>query len=264
MEWTMADPVQNARILDQFARQAQSYAALVSKHSRDPSLPIFLDAVKPTVAQRMLDVGCGTGRFAVSIAPLFGHVIGVDLTPAMLNQARALQAESNVSNITWQEADVTSLPFAEGEFDVVTCKAMLHHVMSPAAVLSEMRRVCRPGGYVVAADMMPKPEKCAATNAIEILRDPSHVQCVTGDQMRTISADLGLVEVATHSHETRIPLEAVLQTSFPAEGMLERVRRLYHLDAKYGADTFGLGARFDGEEVLLAYPMTMMVWRREA
>jgi ubiquinone/menaquinone biosynthesis C-methylase UbiE len=255
---------QNARVLDQFEKQAASYAALVSKNSRDPTLPMFLEAVKPLPTQRMLDVGCGTGRFALSIAPLIGHVTGVDLTPAMLDQARQLQAASTIENVTWQQADVTQLPFAEGEFDLVTCKSMLHHVASPAAVVAEMRRVCKVGGHVVASDVTPAPQKSAATNAIEILRDPSHAQFVSKDELLSIGADLGLTQVAMHFHETRMPLEPVLRTSFPGEGMLDRVRRLYHLDAQVGADTLGFNARFEDGDVSLAYPMTTVIWRRDA
>jgi ubiquinone/menaquinone biosynthesis C-methylase UbiE len=254
---------QNARVLDQFEKQAASYAALVIT-SKDPALPVFLEAVKPLPTHRMLDVGCGTGRFAVSIAPLFGHVTGVDLTPAMLDQARQLQASAKVENMKWQQADVTELPFADGEFDVVTCKAMLHHVASPAAVLAEMRRVCKVGGRVVAADVTPAPEKSAATNAIEILRDPSHAQFISQDELLSIGADLGLTKLAMHFHQTRMPLEPILKTSFPDEGMLDRVRRLYHLDAQVGADTFGFSTKFENGEVYLAYPMTMVIWERSA
>lgn len=254
---------QNSRVLDQFAKQAASYAALVSR-SRDSSLPAFLDAVKPVPADRMLDVGCGTGRFAVSIASLVGHVVGVDLTPAMLDQARQLQFDTKTENIEWRQADVTELPFAEGEFSLVTTKAMLHHVVSPARVIGEMRRVCAIGGRIVAADVTPKREKSAAANAIEVLRDPSHVYAMTSAELRAIGAQLGLIELAALEYETSIPLEHVLRTSFPAEGMLERVRSLFQLDAQSGADALGFGARMEGGEVHLSYPMTMVMWQRIA
>jgi SAM-dependent methyltransferase len=254
---------QNVRVLDQFGKQAASYAALIGKSS-DSSLPVLLDAVKPTHAHRMLDVGCGTGRFALSLAPLLGHVIGVDLTPAMLDQARRQQADANIGNVEWRQADVTQLPFNDGEFDLVTCKAMLHHVAEPAVVIAEMRRVCRQGGYVVATDVTPSPEKSAAANAIEILRDPSHAQFPTTEELRAIGAAVGLTEVVVHDYVTRFPLEPVLRASFPGEGMLDRVRKLYQIDAQAGGDSLGLGATIESGEIRLAYPMTMMVWRRSA
>ncbi len=257
----MPDLEQNARVLDQFNKQAASYAALISR-SKNTSLAAFLDAVKPVRADRMLDVGCGTGRFAVAVAPLVAQVVGVDLTAAMLEQARRLQADSQIENIEWQQADVTELPFADGEFTLVTSSAMLHHVASPARVMAEMRRVCAPGGRIFISDLTPHREKVAAFDAIEILRDPSHVHAMTQAELRAIGTELGLTEIAVNEYVACMPLEAVLQTSFPEAGMLERVRRLYSIDAECGADTLGFGARIENGEVIVAYPMSMVAWQR--
>ena len=257
-----ANSEQNARVLDQFNKQAASYAALISS-SKDTSLPAFLDAVKPARGDRMLDVGCGTGRFAVTVAPLVARVVGVDLTLAMLEQARRAQADAQIDNIEWRQADVTELPFADGEFTLVTSRSMMHHVVSPACVIAEMRRVCAPGGRILVSDLTPQREKAAAFDAIEILRDPSHAHAMTQAELRGIGSDLGLTEIAMNESVTRIPLEVVLKTSFPEAGMLERVRRLYLIDAEGGADTLGLGARIDRGEITVGYPVSMVVWVRE-
>ena len=252
---------QNARVLDQFKKQAASYAALVNS-TKDSTLPAFLDAAKPGRADRMLDVGCGTGRFAITIAPLVAEVVGVDLTLAMLEQARRSQADAKIANIRWQQADVTELPFSDGEFTLVTSRAMLHHVASPARVIAEMHRVCAPGGRIVITDVTPKREKVAAFDAIEILRDPSHAHAMTNAELRAIGAELGLVEIAMIEDVLRLPLEAVLDTSFPEAGMLDRVRRLYRMDAQCGADTLGLGAQIENDQIIVAYPMSMVAWKR--
>jgi 2-polyprenyl-3-methyl-5-hydroxy-6-metoxy-1,4-benzoquinol methylase len=238
-----------------------SYAALI-KGTKDTSLPAFLDAVKPVLADRMLDVGCGTGRFAVSMAPLVAQVVGVDLTSAMLNQARLAQAAAQIENIEWRQFDVNELPFADSDFTLVTSRAMLHHVASPASVIAEMRRVCAPGGRIVVNDLTPKPEKVAAFDAIEILRDPSHTHAMTHGELRAIGAESGLTEIAVREYLVTLPLEPVLQASFPEKGMLDRVRRLYRLDAECGADTLGLGARIENGEITVNYPMSMIAWVR--
>lgn len=252
---------QNARVLDQFGKQAASYAALINS-SKDNTLPTLLDAVKPTPSDRMLDVGCGTGRFALTLAPLVANVVGIDLTAAMLEQARKAQAAANIENIEWQQGDVTDLPFADGEFTLVTCKAMLHHIAEPARVIAEMSRVCVRGGRVLAADLTPARDKVAAFDAIEVLRDPSHAHAMTLDELRAIGSALGLKEIAVHEHATRMPLEPVLQTSFPEAGILDRVRRLYRIDAENGGDALGFGARIDNGEITVAYPMSMVVWEK--
>src|SRR5512145_422590 len=107
METTGSD--QNARVLDQFSKQAERYAALTN-NAKDSSLGLLLDAVRPLPSDKMLDVGCGTGRFALTLAPLVGSIIGVDLTAAMLEQARQLQSRMSVDNVQWQQADVANLP----------------------------------------------------------------------------------------------------------------------------------------------------------
>jgi ubiquinone/menaquinone biosynthesis C-methylase UbiE len=252
---------QNARVRDQFGKQAARYAALINS-SKDTTLPTLLEAVKPTLDDRMLDVGCGTGRFAITLAPLVAKVVGIDLTVAMLEQARKAQAAANIENIEWQQGDVANLPFADGEFRLVTCKAMLHHVTEPQRVIAEMSRVCAQGGRVLAADLTPARDKVAAFDAIEILRDPSHAHAMTLDELRAIGSALGLKEIAVHEHVTRMALEPVLQASFPDAGVLDRVRNLYRIDAENGGDALGFGARIDNGEITVAYPMSMVVWEK--
>jgi ubiquinone/menaquinone biosynthesis C-methylase UbiE len=253
---------QNENVLDQFAQQAPSYAALVAGNERkDTALTKLLEVWRPASDARVLDVGCGTGRLAVALAPHVGQVTGVDLTPAMLDQARALQARTGLRNLDWRQADVTALPFADAAFDLVTCSAMLHHVVSPAVVLGEMWRVCAPGGLIAAMDLTPSVEKSAAFDAMEILRDPSHAHALTQPELRGVGAALGLTEVVVHAYDARLPLEAVLATSFPEAGVLDRVRELYRLDAVSGADSLGFSARFIDGQIHLTYPMTLIAWR---
>ena len=252
---------QNARVLDQFSQQAKAYAALVNKASggaRDP----LIEALAATRADKVLDVGCGSGQFAVAIAAVAGEVLGVDLTPAMLETARAHQAKAGAANVTWELADSTALPVADGAFDIVTGRSMLHHAADPAATLAEMRRACAPGGRIAVLDLTPTADKSPAFDAIELLRDPSHARTLTADQLRDLGADLGLEELSVQPRASDLPLEMTLATSFPGPGVLERVRELYARDAASGADIFGLKARIQDGVVWVTYPMTMVIWRR--
>jgi SAM-dependent methyltransferase len=256
-------PDQNARVLDQFSQQAEGYAALISGvAAKHPGLGPLLETARPAPGDRALDVGCGAGHRAVALAQVVAHVTGVDLTPAMLERARALQAEAGLANLTWAEADATALPFADGAFDLVLSQAMFHHAADPDATLKEMRRVCAAGGRIAVSDLTPEPAKSPAFDAIELLRDPSHAHALTLDELRAIGADLGLQEIAIRPNTTAMPLEPVLGSSCPPEGMLERVRELYARDAAGGADSFGMGAQLKDGAVWVTYPMTLVVWRR--
>jgi ubiquinone/menaquinone biosynthesis C-methylase UbiE len=257
---------QNARVRDQFRRQAEAYAALVNTSGLNtpgaPARDPLIEALGPSPTDRVLDVGCGSGQFAVAIAPLVAQVTGVDLTPEMLDEARAQQARAGVANIDWRQADATALPVADGAFDIVTSRSMLHHAADPAGALAEMRRACVPGGRIAVLDLTPAAEKAPAFDAIELLRDPSHARALTVGELRALGAELSLEELVVRSRATDLPLEATLATSFPPPGVLERVRELYARDAASGADCFGLKARIQDGRIWVTYPMTLALWRR--
>src|SRR5206468_1459300 len=82
--------------------------------------------VQPGGDERALDVGTGTGALALALAPHVREVVGVDLVPALLEQARA--RSSGHPNVSFVEGDATRLAFADGEFDLVGTLRTLHHV----------------------------------------------------------------------------------------------------------------------------------------
>jgi ubiquinone/menaquinone biosynthesis C-methylase UbiE len=255
---------QNEQVLDQFTKQAESYAKLTGI-GRGAARSPFLDAISPSPKDRALDVACGVGRLTLMLARLTGHVTGIDLTAAMIDQARTLQTQEGIANVDWRIGDILPLPFPDGGFSLVVSQAAFHHLADPAAVLAEMLRVCSPGGRIAINDMSPGSEKSAALNKAEKLRDPSHVRAFAPEELRALGKQIGLVELAFSSyHAARIPLEAVLATSFPMSGDLEKVRGLYRADALSGLDTLGLGAQFSGEQITIQYPMTLIVWQRSS
>jgi ubiquinone/menaquinone biosynthesis C-methylase UbiE len=251
---------QNARVLDQFSRQAEGYAKLVNR-SGPPWGDPLLECTQPNVQDRVLDVGCGSGQLAVALAPLVAHVTGIDLTPAMLEQARAHQAKMGLANIEWMQADSRRLPVADGSFSLVVSRSMIHHAADPLGTLAEMRRACVSGGRIAVLDLTPDPDRAAAFDAIELLRDPSHARALPVEELRALGAKLGLEEIALRAHAAELPFESVLATSRPHPGVLERVREFLARDAARGTDVFGLAARLKDDEVWVRYPMTLVVWR---
>jgi hypothetical protein len=126
-----------------------------------------------------------------------------------------------------------------------------------------MLRVCSPDGRIAVNDLSPEPEKAEALNRAEKLRDPSHVRALPTAELRALGKHSSLEEIAVSSYRVpRIPLEAVLATSFPWPGDLEKVRDLYRSDAQSGADTYGLRTEFSADQITIQYPMTFIVWQR--
>lgn len=97
--------------------------------------------------ERWLDLGCGTGRLALSLSQLGAVVVGVDASEAMLAEARAKQEVAGA--ITWLRAELEALPLPTGAFDGALLNLVLEFVDEPERVLAEAGRVVRPGGRIV-------------------------------------------------------------------------------------------------------------------
>ena len=91
---------------------------------------------------RVLEVGCGAGNVLEAVE---AERFGIDLSPSLLGKARARLGRG----ARLCRGDAARLPFCDGAFDRVYCSEVLEHVLEPEAVLREMRRVLRPGGFVV-------------------------------------------------------------------------------------------------------------------
>jgi ubiquinone/menaquinone biosynthesis C-methylase UbiE len=100
--------------------------------------------------RRTLDVGCGTGTFAVALAERGGKVWGVDASPDMLSEARAKRSPAR-----FKEGEAEALPFKDGWFERIVMRLSLQHVDRPRA-LAEAARVLVPGGRIVIASFDPK------------------------------------------------------------------------------------------------------------
>lgn len=115
--------------------------------------------VKP--GDRVLDVACGTGivaRHALKKALPGGSVVGSDINAPMLDAARSIASDLELTNIEWHLGDATELPFEDASFDVVLCQQGLQFIPDKSGVLREMARVLRPGGRV-AVSVWKEPSK---------------------------------------------------------------------------------------------------------
>lgn len=104
--------------------------------------------------QALLDVGCGPGTITVDLAERVapGQVVGLDVSPDPLAEARELAARRRVP-VEFAVGDVYALDAADDSFDVVHAHQVLQHLTDPVAALREMARVCRPGGVVAVRDV---------------------------------------------------------------------------------------------------------------
>jgi len=130
----------------------------------------MLKACQLTPGMRVLDVACGAGEPALSVAPLVapnGEVVAIDLVSEML--PRGQDATNRADNIRFMVADGEALPFKDGVFDVVTCRSAIMHFPDPFRAVSEAYRVLRPGGRAVISALGPAEETPAIMATIAIL-----------------------------------------------------------------------------------------------
>lgn len=100
----------------------------------------------------VLEIGCGTGRFWESDGiPRSAALTLSDLSPGMVREAAARAKASGFGDVAGRECDVQSLPFADGTFDVLVANHMLYHVPDPKRGVTELARVMRPDGVLLAA-----------------------------------------------------------------------------------------------------------------
>jgi ubiquinone/menaquinone biosynthesis C-methylase UbiE len=199
-------------ILEQFTKQAVPFSQM-QNHS--PELLLAVSGAGP--ADTVLDVACGPGLMACAFAKVARHVTGIDLTPAMIEQAKTMQKVDGLTNLTWQIADVLPLPFSDGSFSLVFTRYSFHHLLDPKAVLAEMVRVCGPGGRVVVVDVfMSSPEQAEAYNRMEKLRDPSHVRALALDELTGLFTESGLRDMKTQFYKHEVELEVCSASGSPS------------------------------------------------
>jgi len=245
----------NAVILDQFTRQAQPFAASTTIRNQ-AVLDRILEMAGPQPEDTVLDVACGPGLLACAVAQRVRHVTGCDLTPAMLEQAKIVQQENGLTNVKWEIGDATALPYGDGEFSLVTTRFTFHHFLDPLAALKEMRRVCCPGGRVLVTDSSPAAAKADAFNALEKLRDPSHVRALPVEELRALFQHAGLGDPRWETCRLEGDLDDLLRHSFPNQGDDARVRQRF--EDSLQDDALDLATRAGHGTILYGFPVAIL------
>jgi ubiquinone/menaquinone biosynthesis C-methylase UbiE len=249
----------NSRILDQFTRQAAPFAAAAAIRNQE-ALDRIVQWAETGPDDTVLDVACGPGLLVCAFGKVAKHATGIDMTPAMLEQARKAQQEQGLKNVSWQQGDVYALPFQPEQFSIVSSRFVFHHLQDPLAALTEMKRVCKPGGKIVVADMAPQAAKADALNVAEKLRDPSHVRALPLDELRRLFEQAGVGTPQVFGYRMEGELEDLMSRSFPNDGDADRVRKIYAESISDNA--LDLNTRLVGGKISYSLPVAVLVGQR--
>ncbi|HVY29927.1 MAG TPA: methyltransferase domain-containing protein [Polyangiaceae bacterium] len=251
----MSDAAHEQRIQEQFTRQSATFGNVPS-HSAESSLAVLLELARPKPTDAALDVACGPGIVTVAFAPHVASIRGQDVVPAMVERARARAAAQNLSNAHFDVGDSNALPYADATFDLVVTRFSFHHFHEPLLALHELRRVCKPSGAIVVADVAPAPEAAAAYDEAELIRDPSHTHALTEAEFEALARSARLRIAARQRYGLPLALEPQLAASFPIPGGRERLRALFAADV--GVDRLGIATRHHEGDIYYVVPVLVL------
>jgi SAM-dependent methyltransferase len=239
-------------IRDQFSRQAAGFAVAPELHA-DGIVALVVEAAKPQAVDRAIDLACGPGTVACALAQRVQHVVGLDSTVPMLEQARGLARRQKVNNVAWRAGDVYQTPYAGGSFNIVTCRFAFHHFEKPALAFAEMVRLVATGGRVVLCDGLAseEPDKAEAFNAMERRRDPSTVEFRTLPYLRGLFEAAGLGDPQVQRFDVSYLASDLVARSFPVDN--DRAGLLAMIESTVAGDKMDVGAHWTPEGVRFAF-----------
>jgi ubiquinone/menaquinone biosynthesis C-methylase UbiE len=194
---------------DRWSKTAEQLAAL-ERGRRAELTERVRRFVQPSGDERVLDSGTGTGALAFALAPHVREVVGVDLSPELLEEARRQGRE--FPNVTFVEGDATRLGLESGSFDLAGCSRTLHHIHRPELAIAELARMIRLGGRVLVIDQLAPADPLVAyeIDRFERARDPTHERLLPDIDVRALLEANGLVVTRTEFAEEERDLDRYL------------------------------------------------------
>ncbi|MEO8884073.1 MAG: class I SAM-dependent methyltransferase [Devosia sp.] len=240
-----ASRTQEALNTKQFGSTAAEYVAS-PVHSQGDDLRQIADIARRFEGGSVIDLGCGGGHVSYALAPLVGSVTAYDLSADMLTAVKAEAAKRGLSNLVTRQGPAEALPFPDASFDAVFCRYTAHHWPDVRKGLREARRVLKPGGVAVFADIVAPEQPVLDTflQTFEMLRDPSHVRDYSMTEWVEIATQAGFavrgvtrrrlpLDFASWIARQRTPEVQVAAIKALFDAMSEDVRRHFNIQPNY-------------------------------
>lgn len=188
-----------SKVEKQFGSVAEEYLQS-TVHRQGADLALIADKLRGASDAAVLDLGCGAGHLSFAIAPQVRSVTAYDLSADMLEVVREEAARRGLSQIATRQGRVEELPFADESFDWVCTRYSAHHWTGIRGAIAEARRVLKPGGTLIVVDVCSPQNPLLDTHlqAVELLRDGSHVRNYTWPEWKSMLTEQGFQVRAPH------------------------------------------------------------------
>ena len=244
----------NRKIIEQFSKQAVAFTKVKGHYD---SVNTIIEMSEVSKNDAVLDIACGTGIVSCEFAKHAKHVIGLDITKKMLEQAVKTQDANNLTNIKFDLGNVEGLPYQDNSFEIVFTRYSFHHFLDTSKVFEEMFRVCKPNGKIIVVDVALESKHAKAYNYMERLRDPSHTKALTFQEFNVLFSNNALSEHKQSSYRVDMELENQLSASFPNKGDKEKLRYIFKNDIN--SNSLGMNTYLKDNKIYFSYPISIFV-----
>jgi len=226
----------------QFGARAAAYLGSVV-HAQGADLEALASLARGQSQARVLDLGCGAGHVSFAVAPYVGEVVACDLSAEMLDTVARAAAERGLSNVRTERGVAEELPFEDASFDLALSRYSTHHWRDFDAGLREATRVLKPGGVTGFVDAVSPGSPLLDTHlqAIEVLRDPSHVRDYARAEWEAALARAGLIPGSVTPFRVRLEFAVWVQRMRTPPVQVEAIRAIQGAVSGGVARHFGIG-----------------------
>jgi ubiquinone/menaquinone biosynthesis C-methylase UbiE len=225
----MSDPrTHQALVGNQFGSQAAAYLSS-AVHAQGADLDALAALVKDQGhSRRVLDLGCGAGHVTFNVAAHARDVTAYDLSSEMLDVVARAAAERGLRNVVTRNGVAEQLPFANESFDYVLSRYSAHHWHDFDAALREVSRVLKPGGIAGFVDAVSPGAPLLDTylQAVELLRDPSHVRNYSRAEWEAAMVRAGLRPASVTAFRVRLDFVSWVERMRTPKAQVEAIRAL--------------------------------------
>ncbi|MDE1147382.1 MAG: methyltransferase domain-containing protein [Azospirillaceae bacterium] len=234
---------QESLVAGQFGPQAGAYVAS-AVHAQGEDLRQLAGLVAGKGYKTVLDLGCGGGHVAFTVAPHVGRVTACDLSPDMLAAVAAEAGRRGLDNITTEVGRADAVPAGDAHFCAVVSRYSAHHWPDLAAGLAEARRVVKPRGVAVFMDVVTPADPLLDTflQSIELLRDPSHVRNYAVAEWRSALEGAGFRVTGVTQRRLRLEFSSWIARMNPPDSHVAAIRSLQGRMSSRVTDHFAVEA----------------------